>query len=92
MNKRTLFILALVLVSAFAVHAIQFDHDHPHEFGDGLHAYFHGEDKKFWAVMVALVLAMAIQFEKFVFLKSVFVGYERRLAYNSTILFSPLIC
>ncbi len=36
-------------------------HDHPHEiFGTGIQAAFHGEDKKWWALLVLVSLFFAL--------------------------------
>ncbi len=79
--KGGLFCLAILLILSFGVHTISFDHHHPGEFGDELHAYFHGEDKKIWAVLISVILLAAVIFlavfnlDKFSFVEQVYTGY-----------------
>ncbi len=49
-----------MLLTSFVVHAIDFDHDHPVAlFGaDHIHAILHGEDRKIWTVLAAIVILM----------------------------------
>ena len=58
-TKNVLFILALLLILSFCLHALS-HHEHPKDlFGEGPQAAFHGEDKKWWALFIALSLSLA---------------------------------
>jgi len=57
--RRILFFTALLLLISFAWHEIDFDHDHPHAlFGNGVQALLHGENKKWWAILLLAALAV----------------------------------
>lgn len=57
---RTIFqILALLLVATFILHTFV-PHSHPHESGDPLQVALHGEDRKWWAMVVLSSLLVAI--------------------------------
>ena len=60
-GKRIILILASILLTSLILHLVEFHHDHPHEiFGEGIQATLHGEDKKYWAILLILkFLALA---------------------------------
>ncbi len=60
--KTIVLIIAIALIASFVLHDI-IPHSHPHHlFGTGIQAAFHGEDKKWWSIIVlaSLLLSFAI--------------------------------
>lgn len=91
-GKTTAFTLAILLVFSFVTHTVSFDHYHPGEFGDELHAYFHGEDRKLWAVLVSVILLALIIFSAVLNLETVYFSENNLVDSNLSKVFSPLIC
>lgn len=53
--------MAILALSAFALHAVGFHHDHPVElFGTGIQAILHGEDRKLLAIAVIVLFVFLI--------------------------------
>ena len=78
-RNKILFFTALLLLTAFALHTIHFDHHHPRElFGDeGVSALMHGEDKKWWLfVAVSTSLLFCIAWRFFLFTQHPKIGLE----------------
>lgn len=54
-GKKIILITSVILLISLILHLVEFQHNHPHEiFGEGIQATMHGEDKKLWALLVAL--------------------------------------
>ena len=63
-HKWLVLVCAFLLLLSFGVHLVEFHHEHPTAiFGDGISAFLHGEDKKFFRNIPTVPL----QFETEVF-------------------------
>ena len=70
MNDRALwFFVAILLIAALFLHALHLEHHHPLEFGEGVQALLHGEDRKWLlAALLAALFALVLLFSRRPFL------------------------
>ncbi|MEK7643527.1 MAG: hypothetical protein AAB372_03735 [Patescibacteria group bacterium] len=56
MTKSFALVLAVFILLSFGLHALPIEHAHPHEFGAGVQAALHGENRKFFVFTIFLAL------------------------------------
>lgn len=93
--KKVLVVMAILALSAFALHAVYFHHAHPAEFfGTGMQVVLHGESRKFlaFALIALFVFLIFARIALFGLFQTVFVSYILGLfSFNQNSLFRELL-
>lgn len=96
-SRTILLLVAVLLVFSLSLHMIEFDHHHPRGMlQSGVQAYFHGGDKKLWAILLflasisGLLLFLGKHFSGRTSLEAVPESFRASRHFNCQKLFDPL--